>query len=167
MYLKQDESTPGGNAPLYLAQTFLKFVQCGKYEEEKDGFNGFKVRCELIKSKTNRGGSSCELVYDMRTGFDPYRTLLLHMKEYGLIEGRNPYSYFAGQPDFKFDTRNFSDLCREDPAIFKRAMIASGPSLYSFLGNSDDIARLEEPNDEVMKRLAESNAIEVAEAASM
>jgi len=163
MYLKQDESTPGGNAPLYLAQTFLKFVQCGKYDEEKDGFNGFKVRCELIKSKTNRGGSSCELVYDMRKGFDPYRTLLLHMREYNLLEGRNPYTYFAGHPEFKFDTRKFSDMCEEDPIVFKMAMDVAGPSLYNFLGNSDDLAKLEEPNEEVMKRLEESNAIELSQ----
>lgn len=160
MYLKQDEATPGGNAPLYLAQTFLKFVQCGKYTMEKDGFNGFLVRSELIKSKTNRGGSSCELVYDMATGFDQYRTLLHHLKENGLIEGRNPYSYFKGHPELKFDTRNFPEECKNNIEFFKKAVYIAIPSLYSYLGNIEDLDSIAEKDEVVQQRFLESNAIE-------
>lgn len=160
MYLKQDEATPGGNAPLYLAQTFLKFVQCGKFTDETDGFNGFKVRCELIKSKTNRGGSSCILVYDMETGFDPYRTILEHIKEQGLLEGRNPKSYFRSNPELKFDSRNFSKLCRANPELFKEAMLCAAPSLYGYLANAEDLNYLEEKDTEVLKRLESSNKLE-------
>lgn len=160
MYLKQDESTPGGNAPLYLAQTFLKFVQCGKYTDEKDGFNGFMVRAELIKSKTNRGGSSCNLVYDMSTGFDPYRTLMEHIKEQGLLEGRNPYSYFKSNPNLKFDSRKFPELCKESPELFKEAMTCAGPSLYAYLANSEDLANIAEKDEEILRRLKLSDAKE-------
>lgn len=163
MYLKQDESVPGGNASLYLAQTFLKFVQCGKYTDEKDGFNGFMVRCEIIKSKTNRAGSSCNLVYDMATGFDPYRTLMEHIKENGLLEGRNPYCYFKSNPELKFDSRKFTQLCEEDPKYFKEALICAGPSLYSYLGNSEDLQKAEEPDEEVLKRLKLSHEREMSE----
>ena len=110
MYLKSDESMPGGNAPIYLAQTVFKFVTCGKYTDEKDGFNGFQLRVEFLKSKTNRAGSSCTIVYDMNNGFDYYRTILEFCKEKELVEGRNPYCYFRSNPNLKFNTKNFSNL---------------------------------------------------------
>ena len=160
MYMKQDEAMPGGQAPLYLAQTFLKFVQCGKFTEEKDGFNGFAVRAEFIKSKTNQGGTSCVIIYTSDHGFDPYRTLLYHLKEYNMIEGRNPYSYFRSNPELKFDSREFSTLCENDPKFFKEALICAGPSLYGFLGNGDDLTKYEEADDEVRKRLQRSYELE-------
>ena len=160
MYLKQDEATPGGTAPLYLAQTLWKFVQCGKFTVDKDGFNGFAVRAETIKSKTNQGGTSVVIIYTSDHGFDPYRTLLYFLKEHGLIEGRNPYSYFKSKPDMKFDSRNFTDLCMNDFEFYKEAMVCAGPALYGLLGNSDDLSNYDESEEEVNKRLQRSYELE-------
>lgn len=160
MYMKQNESLPGGDAPIYLAQNMFKFVQCGKFTEDKDGFNGFAIRCEFIKSKTNQAGCSCTLIYDMAKGFDYYRTLMEHIKDYDLIQGRNPYSYFKSDPDHKFDSRNFSAMCEEDPKLFKDAMEVCGPTLYSFLGRMGDLSKYNEADDIVKQRLEESLMIE-------
>lgn len=153
MYLKQSESVPGGQTPLYLAQTFLKFVQCGKYNFEKDGFDGFMVRCEFIKSKTNFGGTSCELIYDMDIGFDPHRTLMNLITNNNLIGGRNPYSYFLSNPNAKFDTRKFKELCVENPALYKEAMVTAAPILYKYLSNSSDLKKIEMQNEEFEKEI--------------
>lgn len=154
MYLKQNEALPGGKAPLYLAQNLLKFVQCGKYTEEKDGFNGFMVRCEFIKSKTNESGTSCNLIYDMKTGFDRYKTLLEHIKANGLLEGRNPYCYFRSNPNKKFDSRKFTELCMEDPELYKEAMVCAGPSLYGELGNIDYLNKYGSESDDAVVQAA-------------
>ena len=60
----------------------------------------------------------------------------------------------------KFDSRKFSQLCREDPKLFKEAMLCAAPSLYGYLANAEDLNYLEEKDDEVMKRLESSNKLE-------
>lgn len=157
MYLKQNEALPGGYAPIYLTQTLLKFVQCGKYTEEKDGFNGFNIRCEFIKSKTNFAGTSCNIIFDMANGFDKYRTLLEYAKEVGVLAGRNPYSYFLSNQDLKFDSRHYSELCKADFKYYKEGMIAVAPYLYTSLANANDLKDIEKADNEVLKRLELDN----------
>ena len=157
MYMKQDEAMPGGNAPLYLAQTVLKFKSNGSFTKEKDGFDGFSINVQIIKSKTNRAGTTCNIIYDAEYGFDRYRTLYEFMKEIGLIEGRNPYLYIKGFPELKFASKDFRNACLEKPDLFKRASLVAAPYLYGYLGNADDLASYDEPNEEVLKRLEMSN----------
>ena len=154
MYMKQDEAMPGGNAPLYLAQTVIKMVSCGKYTAEKDGFDGFAIRIDLIKSKTNRAGTSCVLVYDAEYGFDRYRTMYEFMKENGLIEGRNPYLYITGFPDIKFSSKNFREACIENFDLYRRALTVSSPILYSYLGNIEDLSTYQDSEEVIMQRMA-------------
>ena len=153
MYMKQDEAMPGGNAPLYLAQSVLKFVSCGKFSKDKDGYDGFAIRVEIIKSKTNKAGTSCVLIYDAEYGFDKYRTIYEFAKENGLIEGRNPYLYLKGFPDMKFASKDFRDACIENPTLFRVAVKVCAPILYSHLGNSEDLSSYDDAPDEVVKRL--------------
>lgn len=157
MYMKQDEAMPGGNAPLYLAQTVIKMVSCGKYTMEKDGFDGFAIRLELIKSKTNRAGTSCIIVYDAEHGFDKYRTMFEFLKDNGLIEGRNPYLYISGFPDMKFSSKNFRDECIENFDLYKRALTISAPILYGYLGNVEDLSTYQDSEEEIMKRMASTD----------
>lgn len=137
MYMKQNESMPGGRAPLYLAQNVFKFVYNGKFTEDKDGFDGFKVRCESLKSRTNKAGKACSLIYNQSTGFDPWLTLLEFIKDNELLGGRNPYTYFVGHDDFKFDSRKFSTLC-EDEEFRKRVLEIIKEPLYDVLSNKAD-----------------------------
>ena len=157
MYMKQDEAMPGGNAPLYLAQTVIKMVSCGKYTMEKDGFDGFAIRLELIKSKTNRAGTSCIIVYDAEHGFDKYRTMFEFLKDNGLIEGRNPYLYISGFPDMKFSSKNFREECIENFDLYKRALTISAPILYGYLGNVEDLSTYQDSEEEIMKRMASTD----------
>ena len=52
LYLKQDETLPGGNAPIYYANTLIKHVAVGssKTKMEEDGWTGFRINAEIIKS---------------------------------------------------------------------------------------------------------------------
>lgn len=154
MYMKQDEAMPGGNAPLYLAQTVLKFVSCGKFTKEKDGFDGFAIRVELIKSKTNKAGTSCVLIYDAEYGFDRYRTMYEFMKELGLIEGRNPYLYLKGFPEMKFSSKDFRNACIDNVELYKKAVQVSAPYLYDYLGNVEDLSTYQDSEEEILKRMS-------------
>lgn len=109
LYMKMDESIPGGNAPIYYAHNLFKFIAIGsdKYTLEDDGFDGVTVRCELLKSRTNKAGQFCNLVFNQITGFDPIMTQLKFAIDNELVEGRNPYRYITGYKDIKFDTRKF------------------------------------------------------------
>lgn len=107
IYMKMDESMPGGNAPIYYAHNLFKFVTAGKYKAEDDGFDGFKVRCELMKSRTNKAGQFANLVYNQEIGFDPVLTQYDFANENDLVEGRNPYRYIIDHKDVKFDSRKF------------------------------------------------------------
>lgn len=133
MYLKQDESLPGGNAPIYYANTLIKFVSSTKFKKEDDGFDGFMVRAELIKSRSNRAGQSCNLIYNQVSGFDPILTLYQYADDNGLIDGRNPYKYFKSNKDIKFDSRKFKDEFNINDNIKNTLMESVTPKLEELL----------------------------------
>lgn len=147
MYLKMDESVPGGNAPLYYANNLLKFISSTKFTKEKDGFDGFLIRMELLKSRTNKAGQSVELIYTQEYGFDAMRTLYNLAENSNLIEGRNPYRYVTGHPEIKFDSRDFAKAIKDDN--LKTALLdACMPVLKGYLGDSAN-ERGEDPNKDM------------------
>lgn len=130
MYLKIDESLPGGRASLYLANNVLKFVSMSpKLTMEEHGVDGFKVRCELLKSRTNKAGQHCVLVYDQDKGFDPVLTQLEYASINELVEGRNPYLRFTGFPDVKFNRKTFREQYVENPELREALMKCTIPLL--------------------------------------
>jgi RecA/RadA recombinase len=133
MYLKQDESTPGGKSPNYYAFTLLKLVQCGKKNKEDDGYDGFLVRFELIKSRTNKSGKSIVLAYNQNSGFDNTLSLLEFADDKGLLDGRNPKKYFKGYPDSKFDARKFKEYYDKDEILRKVMKEVLEVHLYDIL----------------------------------
>ena len=78
---------PGGKAPVYLAHILLKSVAIGsaKFNLEDDGFDGFGIALQIIKSRSNQAGQTVNLIYDKVRGIDPLRTCLLYAKEQGYI----------------------------------------------------------------------------------
>lgn len=112
--MKMDESMPGGNAPIYYAHNVLKFVTNGKFTKEEHGFDGFRVRCEFLKSRTNKSIQSTVMIYNQETGFDPIQTQYEFANDNGLVEGRNPYRYFINNKDIKFDSRKFKESFLEN-----------------------------------------------------
>lgn len=138
MYLKQDESLPGGVAPIYYANTLIKFVSSTKFKKEDDGFDGFMVRAELLKSRTNKAGQSCNLVYNQVAGFDPILSLFQCAIDNDFVDGRNPYKYFKINKDVKFDSRKFKQLCLENEEIRNTLYDSINPYLNSLLSTVDE-----------------------------
>lgn len=138
MYLKQDESVPGGTAPIYLANNLFKFVSSTKYKKEDDGFDGFMVRVEMLKSRSNKANQFCNLIYNQETGFSPIMSLLQFADDNGIIDGRNPYKFFKNNKDVKFDSRKFLDECHSNDKVRDALMEATQPLLDELLYDVED-----------------------------
>jgi RecA/RadA recombinase len=128
MYLKMNESVPGGAAPLYYAHNLFKIVMDKKLLLEKnDVVDGFVARIELLKSRSNKAGKSCKLIYDQDTGFDPYLSLYDYINEQGGIGGRNPSRYIIGFTDTKFDDRCLKEYLKNNDEL-KKLLVNIGTS---------------------------------------
>lgn len=138
--MKVDESMPGGNAPIYYANNIFKLTSIGseKYNMADDGFDGFLSRCDLLKSRTNKAGQFCNLVYNQVSGFDPILSQLRFATESGLVEGRNPYRYFTGYKDNKFDSRKFREAFTESDKIREALFTTTIPMLEKQLNSLDE-----------------------------
>ena len=127
-YLKQDESLPGGNTVIYLTNILLKFDDNSKFkEDEAFGIAGNLVDITLIKSRNNRAGKSCTLVFDQNNGFDPELSLFVMLKNAKRINGAGAYLYIGDQSDIKFSQKTFKDKLRESPElrdIFMKEVLA-------------------------------------------
>lgn len=119
--LKQDETLPGGNTPKFLAHILLKFVAIGgeKYTEEDEGFTGFKVKVEIIKSRVSAALKNVELVYNSNTGIDMVRSTVAYAKDMGLIGGNKNGYYFLSDKDEKFTLANMPEDFKNNPKLFK------------------------------------------------
>lgn len=117
-YLKQDESLPGGNTIIYLTNLLLKFDDNSKLkEDEVFGISGILVDITLIKSRNNRAGASCTLVFDQERGFDPELSMFLMLKNAKLIGGAGAYLYLSNLPDVKFSQKNFKEKLHTTPEL--------------------------------------------------
>ena len=135
-YLKPTESVPGGTGPIYLSQTFLRFIYRGKFTVEKHGFDGYKVDVQTIKSKTNRSDRIIPLIFDYRVGFDKEASLLEFASNHDVIGGRNPYSYLKSHPDIKFSTKAFHKAVEETPDLWNWLLDDCRPYLEGLLSSS-------------------------------
>nr|DAS58562.1 MAG TPA: Protein RecA, 1st part, 2nd RECOMBINATION, DNA REPAIR, ATPASE.6A [Caudoviricetes sp.] len=108
-------------SPQFLAHVLLKFVAVGseKYTLEDNGFDGFGVRAEIIKSRTNQAGQMVPLVYDKIRGVDSLRSTLNYAKEAGLLGGNKNGAYFLADKTRKFPLTTVHEAFREDPTLFK------------------------------------------------
>lgn len=121
LYLKQDEALPGGKAPQFLAHILLKYVAVGgeKFTEEEDGFGGFGIRCEIIKSRTNQAGIAVPLIYDKVRGISSVRSSVNYAKEMGLLGGNKNGYYFMNNKDVKFTKVNMEQDFRDNRQLYK------------------------------------------------
>ena len=116
LYLKPDETCPGGNTPFYLANNIFRLDDGNKLYEGKDlDISGCITRVEMIKSRTNRAGVSTNLVFNQDIGFDPDLSLYLMLKEQGRINGAGAYLYIGDHSNKKFAQKNFKSKLYEDP----------------------------------------------------
>ena len=152
----------GGNAPIYYAHNLFKFISSEKYNSEEHGFDGFLVRCELLKSRTNKAGQSCQLVYNQMSGFDPVLTLLQYAQENNLVDGRNPYRYFKDFKDIKFDSRKFKEEFLNNEQLRMALMESTVPILQGQLSRSEKDGTKDIDYMELIKRLDKSQEEEFA-----
>lgn len=110
-----------GRAPQYLAHVLIKFIACGseKYNADDDGFDGFGVDAEIIKSRTNQAGQKVNLVYDKVRGFDTIRTSFNYAKSLGIVGGNRNGYYLGDNKDLKFTLKNMTMEFRENPELIK------------------------------------------------
>lgn len=157
-YLNQNESLPGGWAVLYYANTLVRFTATGdKFTEEEDGFGGFNVKLDFIKSRTNNAGQSCNLIYTQRAGFDNLLSQFALAKELGVVEGRNPYCYFTGHKDIKFDSRKLLKEITRNDEIRYLLFDSTIPILEKQLSSVDDEFKLAKLSDEeLLERIAKT-----------
>lgn len=141
LYLKQDEQLPGGTATVYYANTIIKNVAIGssKANIEEDGYAGFTVKSEIIKSRTNISGVSVPLVYDQNRGFSNERSLLYYAKEeLGILNGgRRNSRYIGDNKDVRFDELNFVEEFKR-PEVKQVLMDAVQPHLEAMLFGTTD-----------------------------
>lgn len=102
-YLKQNETLPGGNTPIYLSNNLIRFDDHSKLKStEGYGIDGTKVDLTLIKSRTARAGQSVTLVYDQNKGFDAELSLFEMLKENKLVNGAGAHLYLGEHSEYKF-----------------------------------------------------------------
>lgn len=143
LYLKADESLPGGNATIYFANTLIKHIAVGstKANVEDDGYAGFTVNAEIIKSRTNISGAKVPMVYDQNTGFNMERTLLAYAKELDLVKGsRINARYLGDRDDVKFNEKDIVNEYRnraEVREVFDEVLYPHLEKLLSRVGTDE------------------------------
>ena len=151
LYLSQNETLPGGKAPTYLAHILIKFVAIGseKYNKDENGFDGFGVRLEIIKSRVNQAGQCINLVYDKLRGLDALRSTVFFAKSLGLTGGNKNKFYFLSDPDKSFTLTNINEDFRENRELFKIMYKNVIPQLETVLSQVDaeELEALDESYD--------------------
>ena len=140
LYLRQDESLPGGRSPQFLAHILCKFTAIGgeKYDEEEDGFGGFGVRIDIIKSRVNQAGRFVNMIYDKVRGIDPLRSTIDWSKEQGLTGGNKNKFYFLTDKDLNFTLPRVHDHFKENRDLYKVMYKNVIPILEAKLSQLDD-----------------------------
>ena len=135
----------GGNAPIYFANTLIKHVAVGssKANVEEDGYSGFRINAEIIKSRTNISGAKVPMIYDQDNGFSKERTLLEFARDLGLINGTRIAARYLGDDDsVKFNEKDIVNEYRnreEVRAAFDQWVYAELEKLLSRVGMKNNI----------------------------
>lgn len=150
-FLKPDETLPGGNAPIYLANTLIRITTAKKLEEDElFKIKGFMCQCSLVKSRTAAAGSSINLIYDQVNGFQNDLSNLQFLKDNKKVLGAGIGMYLEGYPDVKFSFSNFREKYNSIPefkAYFDnlsketlKGLIREASSVKKNYANPEDLA---------------------------
>lgn len=110
-YLKQDESLPGGKTTsTYLQNNIFRLDEKTKLKNsEAFGIDGAIVNVNIIKSRTNKAGKGCVLIFDQNNGYDTDLSLFMYLKENNILEGAGAYLRLPNS-DIKFSQRTFKEV---------------------------------------------------------
>ena len=135
---------------MYLAHYMLKHVAVGsgKLTLEDDGIDGFLIKIEIIKSRSNQAGQTVTIVYDKVKGVSPISTCIQFAKDNGLIGGNKNAMYFINNKDDKFKLRNIEECFTENKELYHIMYSHIVPLLSTRLSQvkSDELAM----DDELM-----------------
>ncbi len=134
--LRPDEAPAAGWAPLFNAQILIRCtgMSSDKFTKEDDGFTGFGVKLDLIKSRVSAAGESCVLIFDRNTGIDAIRSSVYLAKEAGMLDGNRAHYHFKGY-DTTFTQKNMDRDFIEKPELIKQMKEVIDPILKSYIGN--------------------------------
>lgn len=119
-FLKQDETLPGGNAPIYLSNYLLKLVSSKKLKaDEGFGVKGFEVNVELVKSRSAAAGLFMTLIFDQVKGFNNTLSNYNFLKDLKLIKGAGRSYYIDECPDVKWSQKEFLTKYNENAKLRK------------------------------------------------
>ena len=122
-YLKPDESLGGGRVATYVTNLLVRLDDNTKLKETEGlGVRGSIVEVTLLKSRTSAAGRSINLVFDFANGFDKELSLLLMLKEQGLVVARGAYMRLVNNEDIKFTQKQFKEKLQTD-AEFQKAIM--------------------------------------------
>lgn len=118
-YLKQGESLPGGRTTAtYLQQNIFRLNRKSKLKSTEGLYiDGSIMEAEITKSRTNKGGKACTLVFNQEIGYDPDLSMFMMLKEEGLVEGAGAYLKLPGC-DRKFSQKEFKHTLYSDESFY-------------------------------------------------
>lgn len=118
-YLKPDESVGGGRVALYVTNLLIRMDDNSKLKEtEGFGIHGIMVELTILKSRTCAAGRSVNLVFDYDHGFDRELSLLVLLKDLGIVVMKGAYMSFVNNEEIgKFTNKNFKEKLANDQAF--------------------------------------------------
>lgn len=133
-YMKQDESIPGGNKPIYLANNIFKVDPGSKLTDDKEyGINGFVNQITIIKSRSNRAGQTMDVIYDQNRGYDNVYTNFHFLKSEKLVNGAGRSFHVEGAPDVKFSQKEFRTKLKASKELRRAFLKLVGQALRQFI----------------------------------
>lgn len=144
-YLKQGETLPGGNTPIYLSDTVIRFDDSSKLKSDKDlGIDGSIVDVSILKSRATRVNQYVPLVFEFNRGFDHELSLFIMLKNAGKIKGAGAWFYIEGSENLKFAQRNFKQELANKPELRKAFIDKSIEVLKEKISTSENVEQEED-----------------------
>lgn len=114
-YLKPGESVGGGRVALYVTNLLIRMDDNTKLKEtEGFGVHGIVVEVSILKSRTCAAGRSVNLIFDYDHGFDKELSLLILLKDLGIVNMKGAYMSFANNEEIgKFTNKNFKEKLKD------------------------------------------------------
>ena len=135
MMLGQAEQLPRGAVAQYYSTTYFRInaKRSDAYTMEDNGFTGVQCIVQLAKTKSNVVGTSFPIAFT-GDGFDPYYSIYEFANSIRLIKGRNPYLYFDGLEELKFNRKDFVPRMKYEDGFGPKVMSIMRPYFDMLLG---------------------------------
>lgn len=147
-YLKAGETVGGGRVALYVTNLLIRLDDNSKLKESEGfGIHGSIVEFSILKSRTCASGRSINMVFDFEHGFDKELTLLLMLKEQGIVVAKGAYMRFSDNDDVKFTQKLFKTKLEEDEQFQQMFMEHVIMGLNNLITDIDTTERVQKKFD--------------------